>query len=119
MFIPRALRLKGVTERPRPKASQHPRRTDETNSEKALTDAMEGISTGSPKPQEEPGDVDMGRGPRFTTRPVTSEYLAQLVAGMELIFSDYAHQEEERCMWLQKRYRTVDGEENCAWTASR
>jgi len=53
------------------------------------------------------------RGPRFTTRPVTPEYVAQLAAGIELIFTDYAHQEERRAEWLQKRYRRVDGEEKC------
>ncbi|KAF3048218.1 hypothetical protein E8E12_011313 [Didymella heteroderae] len=35
------------------------------------------------------------RGPRFTTKPVTPEYISQLAAGIELIFTDYAHQEEE------------------------
>ena len=42
------------------------------------------------------------------------EYIAQRAAGIELIFTDYAHQEQERLKWLQDRYRVVDGEENCS-----
>lgn len=116
MFVPRALRLKGFREAPRKKPPKPPPADhSESSKDAALVDAMQGISTNSPTPQEEQIDpTAVSRGPRFTVKPVTPEYLAQLVAGVELIFSDYAHHEEVRAAWLQERYRTVDGEEKCA-----
>jgi hypothetical protein len=116
MFVPRALRLKGVRETLRQKPSKPlPADHSETSRDDALVDAMQGISTNSPTPQEEHIDPKaVSRGPRFTVKPVTSEYLAQLVAGVELIFSDYAHHEPVRAAWLQERYRKLDGEEKCA-----
>jgi hypothetical protein len=115
MFVPRALRLKGVREKQQPPRPNPPPAVESENTkDDALVDAMQGISTNSPTPQQEQIDLKVvARGPRFTVRPITPEYLAQLVAGVELIFSDYAHHEEVRAEWLQQRYRTVDGEENC------
>ncbi|KAF2036414.1 hypothetical protein EK21DRAFT_106516 [Setomelanomma holmii] len=112
MFVPRALRLKGVREPQRPRPANLPQVVETSISkDDALVDAMEGISTNSPEPRNEPSDPKaVARGPRFTVKPITAEYLAQLVAGMELIFSDYAHQEDGRAKWLQQRYRTVDEE---------
>lgn len=110
MFVPRALRLKGVQEKQkqRPQPSKAPNKDDE------LVDAMQGISTTSPEPQNNRIDQKaFTRGPKFTVAPITPEYIAQLAAGIELIFSDYAHQEEVRSQWLQDRYRKVDGEEKC------
>lgn len=75
---------------------------------------MQGISTNSPTPHET--DIDrtaVARGPRFAVQSITPEYLDQLVTGVELIFSDYAHHEESRAEWLNQRYRTVDGEGKC------
>ncbi|KAJ4335141.1 hypothetical protein N0V95_008983 [Ascochyta clinopodiicola] len=71
-------------------------------------------SMNSPAPQQDTasGAAAPARGPRFTTRPVTPEYIAQLAAGIELIFTDYAHQEEERSRWLKNRYRAIDGEKD-------
>jgi hypothetical protein len=118
MFVPRALRLKGVREAPRPKAAKASSADkSESSKDDALVEAMQGISTTSPTPQE--GYIDpkaLHRGPKFIVAPVTPEYLAQLVAGLELIFSDYAHQEQVRAEWLQQRYRTVHGEEACTDT---
>jgi hypothetical protein len=75
---------------------------------------MQNTSTNSPEYQPEPIEPKaIKQGPRFTTKPITPEYVAQLAAGIGLIFSDYAHQEEERAAWLQEHYRSVDGEENC------
>ncbi|KAH7398833.1 hypothetical protein DE146DRAFT_507569 [Phaeosphaeria sp. MPI-PUGE-AT-0046c] len=113
MFVPRALRLKGVREpqRPKPTALSKPAQTEKSRDD-ALVDAMQGISTNSPTPLEE--DIDRTafiRGPKFTVKPVTPEYLDQLIAGIELIFSDYAHHEDTRAEWLQQKYRNVDGEE--------
>lgn len=119
MFVPRAVRLKGVKEPPRPKLSKPSEKSqaskDDTNSKDALVEAMGETSMNSPAPLQDtmsdaPAPV---RGPRFTTKPVTPEFIAQLAAGIELIFTDYAHQEEERSRWLKDRYRVVDGEENC------
>jgi hypothetical protein len=119
MFVPRAVRLKGVKEPPRPKLSKLSAKfqtsNDDTNrKDDGLVEAMGDASMNSPAPQQDAvPDTAPTRGPRFTTKPVTPEYIAQLAAGIELIFTDYAHQEEERSRWLRTRYRAVDGEENC------
>ena len=118
MFVPRAVRLKGVKETQRPKLpksqAKPPPSKDETNSKDALVEAMGETSMNSPAPQQ-----DTTRGPRFTSKPVTPDYIAQLAAGIELIFTDYAHQEEERSKWLKDHYRVVDGEENCKPSTER
>lgn len=120
MFVPRALRLKGVREPQRPKATKARAEPAadrlEISNQDTLVEAMERTrtSTASPAPPHEPIDPKAtNRGPRFTSKPVTPEYLGQLAAGIELIFTDYAHQEKTRAKWLQSRYRTVDGEDNC------
>lgn len=120
MFVPRAVRLKGVKEAQRPKVAKPPANQQtskvETNSKDALVQAMGETSMNSPAPhQDTPSDATAPtRGPRFVSRPITAEYVAQLAAGIELIFTDYAHQEEERSKWMQDRYREVDGEQNCS-----
>jgi hypothetical protein len=115
MFVPRALRLKGVRETQRPSRPKPPPTVEpESSKDDALVNAMQGISTNSPTPQQEHIDPKaVTRGPRFTVKQITPEYLSQLVAGVELIFSDYAHHEEVRAEWLQQRYRIVDGEDKC------
>ncbi|KAF1851736.1 uncharacterized protein K460DRAFT_362481 [Cucurbitaria berberidis CBS 394.84] len=81
----------------------------DVSNEDTLVEAMQRTSTASPAPRLEHIDSKaMNRGPRFTSKPVTPEYLAQLAAGIELIFTDYAHQEEMRAKWLQKHFRTTD-----------
>ncbi|KAF2624153.1 hypothetical protein BU25DRAFT_162395 [Macroventuria anomochaeta] len=118
MFVPRAVRLKGVKESQRPKISKPQTipqsRKDETNRKDALVEAMGETSMNSPAPPHDTASDAAAptRGPRFTTKPVTPEYVAQLAAGIELIFTDYAHQEEERSRWLKDRYRVVDGEKD-------
>jgi hypothetical protein len=114
MFVPRALRLKGVRETRKPPRPKPPPAESESSEDDTLVDAMQGISTNSPTPQQEHVDPKVvTRGPKFTVKQITPEYLAQLVAGVELIFSDYAHHEQLRAGWLQQRYRTVDGEDKC------
>lgn len=119
MFVPRAVRLKGVKETQRPRIARplaKPQLSkDETNSKDALVEAMGETSMDSPAAQQETTSdaVAHVRGPRFTSRPITPEFIAQLAAGIELIFTDYAHQEEERSSWLRDRFRVVDGEKNC------
>ncbi|KAF3052705.1 hypothetical protein E8E11_008216 [Didymella keratinophila] len=118
MFVPRAVRLKGVKEPPRPRLSKPPAESqiskDDTNSRDGLVEAMGDTSMDSPTPQQDLASNARApsRGPRFTIKPVTPEYISQLAAGIELIFTDYAHQEEERSRWLKNRYRVVDGDEN-------
>ncbi|KAF1929223.1 uncharacterized protein M421DRAFT_134645 [Didymella exigua CBS 183.55] len=118
MFIPRAVRLKGVKESIRPKVSKPSAESqtgkDSTNSKDGLVEATSDTSMNSPAPQQDTASDAPAptRGPRFTTKPITAEYIAQLAAGIELIFTDYAHQENERSRWLKNRYRVVDGEEN-------
>ncbi|KAK1913377.1 hypothetical protein P3342_005313 [Pyrenophora teres f. teres] len=131
MFVPRALRLKGVHEKSRPKSIKPPSKAAADNVEAdnveadnveadnaeadhddALVKAMQKTSTSSPPPQIDSIDSkDTKSGPRFTTKQVTPEYIAQLAAAIELIFTDYAHQEEQRAKWLHDHYRTVDGED--------
>ncbi|RMZ74276.1 4-coumarate- ligase 2 [Pyrenophora seminiperda CCB06] len=115
MFVPRALRLRGVHEKQRPKTtrqpSEAPRDNTEADHDDALVKAMQKSSTSSPPPLVDNVDPKNTKsGPRFTIKQVTPEYVAQLAAGIELIFTDYAHQEENRAKWLQNHYRTVDGE---------
>lgn len=121
MFVPRALRLKGVKEsqKPKPQKQQRSEQTAEEASitnEEALINAMEKTSTTSPAPQQQERvnhKQPISQGSRFTSIPVTPEFLAQLAAGVELIFTDYAHQDPEGVAWLKERYRFVDGEEKC------
>jgi hypothetical protein len=119
MFIPRAVRLKGVREPPRPKKpvktkapSQPPADTPATASKDGLVAAMEDTSMNSPAPQQESIEKPAKRG-QTTAASVTPEYIAQLAAGIELLFTDYAHQDEQRAKWLQERYRVVEGQEKC------
>jgi hypothetical protein len=116
MFVPRALRLKGVKEAQKPEkqpAKSSAEYTTDTNHD-ILIAAMQKTSTASPSPQnEESRPNPVTRGSRFTTAPISAEYIAQLAAGIELIFTDYAHQCPESAKWLWERYRTVDGEEKC------
>jgi len=119
MFVPRAVRLKGVKEPQRPKVvngAEKPRPSKvEANSKDALAQAMGETSMNSPAPPQDTASDTAAptRGPRFTVKPITPEYIAQLAAGVELIFTDYAHQEQQRLRWLRDRYRVIDGEENC------
>lgn len=118
MFVPRVVRLKGVKESRRPKlkrplANEPPGR-DEVDSKDALVEAMGETSMNSPGLQQEQTYQEAPtRGPRFTTKPITPEFIAQLAAGIELIFTDYAHQEKEGSKWLKNRYRVVDNESKC------
>ncbi|KAG9185493.1 hypothetical protein G6011_08037 [Alternaria panax] len=113
MFVPRALRLKGIREKPRPKPARTPSTAPaEGDHDDALVEAMQKTSTNSRTNTPELMEPKAAKpGPRFTTKPVTPEYIGQLAAGIELLFTDYAHQEAERARWLQDHYRTVDGQE--------
>lgn len=114
MFVPRAVRLKGVKEKRPNQLPETPLQKPQVISEDALVDAMEGITTSSPGAQaEDKESTPTVRGPKFTVAAVTPEYIAQVAAAVSLIFSDYAIQEPERSDWLKRHYRDVDGEGNC------
>ncbi|KAF1830471.1 hypothetical protein BDW02DRAFT_507469 [Decorospora gaudefroyi] len=111
MFVPRVLRLKGLREKARPgtakpapkpvadRAQAHP--------DDAPVEARQQTSTNAPAHESEQHEAKViTKSPRFSAL-----YVAELAAGMELIFSVYAHQEEQRVQWLQRHYRTVDGGE--------
>ncbi|KAF2873079.1 hypothetical protein BDV95DRAFT_627855 [Massariosphaeria phaeospora] len=124
MFVPRALRLKGVKEKKAPKnaASSHkdqepqtqtPVKQTQTESADTPVEAMQRTSTTSTllAPEHIDPQKAISRGPRFTTTPVTPEYIAILAAGIDLIFTDYAFQNAESASWLHTRYRVVAGED--------
>ncbi|KAJ4356199.1 uncharacterized protein N0V89_004229 [Didymosphaeria variabile] len=118
MFVPRSLRLKGVKETQKRKIGQ-PQSSGaaQVSSEDALVQAMQRTSTDSVAPSPEAQAEEHGDKPTVlkSSKPATTaaslEYLAQVVAGIELIFTDYAHQDKDGAKWLQERHRTVDGEE--------
>ncbi|KAF9738089.1 hypothetical protein PMIN02_001119 [Paraphaeosphaeria minitans] len=118
MFVPRALRLKGVKEAQKRKPSQPQRPGSiEVSSDDGLVQAMQNASTNSAAPSpaaQEVESVEKTNSTKSAKPGATTaypEYLAQLVAGMELVFTDYAHQDEHSARWLEERYRTVDGGE--------
>lgn len=117
MFVPRALRLQGVKETE--KRKRPPKKSSgvaETASDDALVQAMQQTTTNSaaPSPAAQPEIHSPSSIVSRETQPATTtaspEFLAQLVAGIELIFADYAHQDKDGAQWLQERYRTVDAE---------
>lgn len=119
MFVPRALRLKGINEA----RTQKPARKRQADTSIANTTAGENylpkettptISPSSPAKEQDRFDQKViSRGPSFASTPVTPDYIAQLAAGVELIFTDYALQYPESSTWLRERYRTVGGEKYC------
>ena len=115
MFVPRALRLKGLKETQKyKKATKASTVHGTTSSDDGLVEAMQNTSTTSPvPPNEQTESKPAARGTNSTTAPVTPEYIAQLAAGIELIFTDYAHRHPESARWLAKYYRKIEGEEKC------
>jgi hypothetical protein len=113
MFVPRALRLKGVKE---PKKAQKEPPAEIPNAETSTTNENETIPAPL-QPEQSKTTSKPKSGNRFTNAPVTSEYLQQLVCGVELIFTDHAHQDNHGIAWLEKHYRNVDGESNCRFAS--
>lgn len=115
MFVPRALRLKGVKETQKRK----PDKTIPDASsprEDALVQAMQKTSTNSAAASPASTQNENVKPPVVSHQPkattsTPSDYLAQLAAGIELIFTDYAHQHTSSAKWLQEHYRTIDTEE--------
>ncbi|KAF2177201.1 hypothetical protein K469DRAFT_697405 [Zopfia rhizophila CBS 207.26] len=123
MFLPRSLQRKGFREsqkdRGEPPAKKarfeheasFPTASSDSTTAKPITDSPsifeEKAFQDSTKQTQ--GAVSQ-RGPRFTAPVITDDYLSQLVCGIELIFTDHAHQDEEGAKWLKKHYRVISGE---------
>jgi hypothetical protein len=110
MFVPRALRSKGVRERDRNKSE---RPIKKARAEAATAESKS--SDAAPVPGQSNTDTNLKKpAPKLsTTTTVTPEYLSYLVCGIELLFTDYAHQDETTSQWLQAHYREVEGESKC------
>lgn len=114
MFVPRSLRLKGVKEPPKKEPEQRGEASTSSNANVETPNVATQINSTFLQPGDQTkGPENTTKGPKFTIPLATPEYLAQLAAGVELIFTDYAHQHPEHANWLRERYRTVEGEENC------
>lgn len=115
MFVPRALRIKGVKETQRRK----PETTTPDGSslrEDALVQATQKASTNSAATSPAPLQSELEKRSAVSSQAkantsASSEHLAQLAAGIELIFTDYAHQHTNSANWLHERYRTIEAGE--------
>ena len=105
MFVPRVLRLKRPHESPE-------------CGHNGTHVPMERLADGPEK------DVDRAAGFDNATRihaqdaqlsasGMSSDYLAQVAVGIELLFTDFALQDEKNAAWLASLYRVVEGEMNC------
>jgi hypothetical protein len=114
MFVPRALRLKGVRE-----PQKAPKARTEPSQEAVIEDVtatLRKTSTSDTSPQaKQINSTKACSGPRFTAPKVDEDYLDKLLCGIELLFTDYAHQHEDGKRWLEKHYRVV-GEGKCTLT---
>ena len=54
--------------------------------------------------------------PRIQSLDIDDEYLEQLVCGIELVFTDYAHQDDEGRAWLKKYGRILHGNSGCEFS---
>lgn len=118
MFVPRALRLKGVKEAQKHETDKSNRGAQDSTSapqygpiesmQKANTSSTAAFLAPAQRDQKAPAIIsELSKAPTSAS----SEYLAQLIAGIELIFTDYAHQDEDGAKWLQERHRTIDSED--------
>ncbi|KAF2712706.1 hypothetical protein K504DRAFT_531763 [Pleomassaria siparia CBS 279.74] len=120
MFVPRALRLKGVREPERsrkpPVKKSHIKPNTEPETESSIDEvitAMRRTSTSHSTlpPPEQIESTKAFSGPRYTAPTIPSDYLGKLFCGIELLFTDHAHQHKDGSRWLEKHYRVADGEE--------
>ncbi|KAF2462983.1 uncharacterized protein BDR25DRAFT_180279, partial [Lindgomyces ingoldianus] len=118
-FVPRVLRLKGAHEpRNAPRklfsepatADQGPAVASSLLGNEQLQANKNSLLETKPTSDEnqKASDSTKVRGPKFTVAPVTDEYLAQLVCGIELLFTDYAIQSVKGSKWLESRYWSDD-----------
>lgn len=54
--------------------------------------------------------------PRIQSLDIDDEYLEQLVCGIELVFTDYAYQDDEGGAWLKKYGRILHGDSGCEFS---
>lgn len=110
MFVPRALRLKGGKEQKKTPNAPPARRPP-------VKEANQALEATSPPPNSDnkssAHELKPKSGPQFTNPTVTPEYLGWLLCGIELIFTDYAHQDTDGAAWLEKHSRDVDGQSKC------
>jgi hypothetical protein len=109
MFVPRALRLKGVKEQERPQKERPAKKR------RIATDASEVTETDDSNTKASDASVKRPEETRSTAPAVKPDYLAQLVSGVELLFTDYAHQDPDGAEWLLRHYRDVEGQPKCMW----
>lgn len=113
MFVPRAVRLKGIKEPQKASKTRAEPPKQEADIE-GVTAALKITSTFHTSPQPEHIDSQKAfTGPRFTAPKVDEDYLEKLLCGIQLLFTDYAHQCEDGKRWLETHYRVVDGEDQC------
>lgn len=110
MFVPRAVRLKGVREPERNKSERPAKRARIGNGpEQSKTPDAD---LGSTQKEADPNVTKpVEKGP--ATKAAAPEYLAKLISGIELLFTDYAHQDKASAAWLKSHYRDVEGESKC------
>ncbi|KAF2737599.1 hypothetical protein EJ04DRAFT_104106 [Polyplosphaeria fusca] len=107
-FVPRAVRLKGVQER----ASNPKKRQAKSKASDRPTKAVKTGDQELDLKQDAVLEQDEPHGPCVASLPTEDEYMVQLVCGMELVFTDYAHVDRGGAQWLGSMYRNVDGEDN-------
>lgn len=113
MFVPRAVRLKGVREPDRTKI-ERPRKKARVQSELDDSASIK-IPDAAPASTEKEVDTNVTKSvDKVASHKSTSpEYLGKLLSGVELLFTDYAHQDKAGADWLKGHYRDVEGESNC------
>ncbi|KAH7122296.1 hypothetical protein B0J11DRAFT_507295 [Dendryphion nanum] len=110
MFLPRALRLKGIKPAETHSAGQATKSACDEPAPQPQQDKIQA----DPEPvriNDTSKTISTSSKPLSATK-ITPEYLGQVLSGVELLFSDYAHQEPEAAKWLQNHYRVVNGEIN-------
>ena len=114
MFIPRAVRLKNTTSTGR-KSTAHTKPTNKNARNPGLESgaASSGIDSKHAPPVDDHKDTNptIAKSPSLPTLKL--DYVGQLLHGVELIFTDYAHQDPSGANWLETHYRVIDGEERC------
>ena len=104
MFLPRVLQKKrNMPSKARVKLSK----CSEVATDKYLL--------ANPAPITREGEPPTKR-PRIQSLDIDDEYLEQLVCGIELVFTDYAHQDDEGRAWLKKYGRILHGDSGCEFS---
>lgn len=113
MFIPRAVRLKGTTSKPKTLTHVESINSDTGNTASPQPQPEDLVSIPNPEPPAGPKNATSTTKKAAVATAFKPDYLGQLLCGIELIFTDYAHQDPDGSKWLQTHYRHVDGEGKC------